>query len=84
MAPGAGTGAVSINILGAATGAYWDASLVLHGFERDAFGNFISINAPHAGKGANQGTRPSTNNAWGAVTGWYIDGKGVNHGFVWE
>jgi hypothetical protein len=61
-APGAtfGTAALSINSAGATTGKYIDANSVLHGFERDADGRFSPpIDAPDAGMGQFQGTRPS-------------------------
>ena len=82
--PGAGTAAFSINIAGATAGAYWDASLVAHGFERGPFGRFANFEFRRAGTSAGQGTRPSMNNSWGSVAGWYIDGNNVNHGFVWQ
>jgi len=56
---------------------------VMHGFERFRDGSFASFDAPGAGTGVWQGTRPSTNNLEGAVAGWYVDEKSVNHGFVW-
>jgi hypothetical protein len=55
----------------------------MHGFSREAFGNYATFDAPGAGTSAGQGTRPSTNNLSGAVTGWWVDGNGLNHGFVW-
>jgi hypothetical protein len=86
-----GVNAYSINLVGEVTGIYFDASGVQHGFERDANGNFTNFDAPGAGTapfnpntGQYQGTRPSTNNAWGEVTGWYIDANYVSHGFVWQ
>jgi hypothetical protein len=33
---------------------------------------------------ANQGTRPSTNNAAGEVVGWYLDAQFMPHGFIWQ
>ena len=46
-------------------------------------GTIAKFDAPNAGTGPGQGTRPSTNNLEGTVTGWYIDSKGLNHGFLW-
>jgi hypothetical protein len=67
------------------------APTVQHGFERGANRNFTNFDAPGAGTapvnpntGQYQGTRPSTNNAWGEVTGWYIDANYGSHGFVWQ
>lgn len=72
----------SINPFGAIAGEYVDVNNMQHGFER--WGNHTAtFDAPGAGTGAFQGTRPSTNNADGAVVGWWIDPNGLNHGFVW-
>jgi hypothetical protein len=46
-------------------------------------GDYATFDAPGGGKGASQGTRPSTNNLEGAVTGWFIDAQNLYHGFVW-
>src|ERR1035438_3250516 len=43
-----------------------------------------TFDAPDAGRGAGQGTRPSTNNGKAAVAGWYVDANSLNHGFVWN
>jgi hypothetical protein len=82
-----GTEPVSINKAGATTGVSVDANIVYHGFERDADGHFTHFDAPDAGTGNQQGTRPSTNNSSGEVTGWYVNGTPgtyVYHGFVWQ
>jgi hypothetical protein len=86
-----GVNVYSINIAGEVTGIYFDASGVQHGFERGVDGAFTNFDAPGAGTapfnpntGQFQGTRPSTNNAWGEVTGWYVDANYVDHGFVWQ
>lgn len=72
----------SINLFGAVAGEYVDSNNMQHGFER--WGNYTAtFDAPGAGTGAFQGTRPSTNNADGAVAGWWVDPNGSNHGFVW-
>jgi hypothetical protein len=65
------------------TGEFLDASYASHGFARLPNGNFTTFDAPGAGAGANQGTRPSTSNMEGAVAGWWVDGNNLNHGFVW-
>ena len=78
-----GTAAFSINLGGATTGQYFDASNNAHGFERFPDGQFANFDAPDAAPGSTAGTRPSTNNAEGEVAGWYIDAGGLNHGFLW-
>jgi hypothetical protein len=78
-----GTASFSINLLGATTGEFFDANSVMHGFSRSRGGTFATFAAPHAGTGAGQGTRPSTNNLEGDVAGWVVDGAGLLHGFVW-
>jgi hypothetical protein len=85
-----GTTPFSINVLGMSTGSYFDENNVMHGFTRMPNGDFVYFDAPDAGRspspyqGPSQGTRVSTNNAWGAVTGWYVDTGNLSHGFVWE
>jgi len=83
--PGQGTVGYSLNSGDAVAGAYFDANFAYQGFERFPCekGNVVEFHAPHAGGGANQGTRASANNAWGTVAGWYIDQNNLNHGFVW-
>jgi hypothetical protein len=83
-APGEGTAAFAVNLLGAVTGEFNDENTVMHGFECFRDGSFANFDVPSAGTGAWQGTRPSTNNFKGEVAGWYVDNNGVNHGFVWE
>jgi hypothetical protein len=56
----------------------------MHGFSRSAQGDLAPFDAPHAGTGAGQGTRPSTNNAAGAVAGWVVDANSLYHGFLWQ
>jgi hypothetical protein len=85
-----GTEPVSINNAGETTGVSVvsvGGNFVYHGFEREADGHFTHFDAPDAGTGNQQGTRPSTNNSSGEVTGWYINGTPgtyVYHGFVWQ
>jgi hypothetical protein len=83
-ASGLGTARFSINLLGAVTGEFFDSNNAMHGFSRSTGGAFTTFDAPHAGAGAFQGTRPSTNNLEGSVTGWYIDANNLYHGFVWQ
>ena len=79
-----GTGGSSINAAGDITGAYADASALLHGFVRAANGTISTFSAPGAGKGPGivQGTGGISINTAGAVTGVYTDASGVFHGFV--
>lgn len=42
----------------------------------------IKFDAPHAGKGAGQGTLALDINPRGTITGWYVDANNVNHGFL--
>jgi hypothetical protein len=74
----------SINLLGTVTGEFLDSSSAMHGFSRSPFGGFVTFDAPGAGTGAGQGTRPSTNNLEGVVVGWYVDANSLNHGFLWR
>jgi hypothetical protein len=46
-------------------------------------GAFTKFDAPDAGTGPGQGTRPESINQAGAIAGYYIDGSNLNHGFVW-
>ncbi len=79
-----GTTAYSINLLDTATGVYADANIEFHGYSRSAFGTFTFFDAPDAGPGAFQGTRPSTNNLEGEIAGWVTTASGGNRGFVWQ
>jgi hypothetical protein len=80
---GTGTVAFAISLVGATTGIFIDAKSVDHGFLRSPGGEVVRFDAPDAGKDAQQGTRPSTNNFDGEVAGWYIDSGNVTHSFVW-
>ena len=77
-----GTFPANINLLGAITGDYLDASEVSHGFLRSPDGTFTTFDAPGAGTSAFQGTVPTANNLLGATTGYYIDASNVYHGFL--
>ena len=72
----------AINPAGAITGAFIDASGVLHGFLRAPDGTFTTFDAPGAGTGPGQGTVALSNNPAGAITGYYTDGNNVSHGFL--
>jgi hypothetical protein len=79
-----GTSAASINLWGAITGNYTNASAVYHGFVRAAGGGITTFDAPppDAGAVAGSGTLPYANNLAGQVTGYTVDDNGVFHGFV--
>ena len=92
-APGAGTAAGSglgtfpknINAGGAVIGNYTDANNVSHGFLRSPVGGeFITFDAPGAGKtaGSGLGTFPESISDAGAITGHYTDANNVSHGFL--
>lgn len=81
---GYGTIAGSINQAGTIAGYYGDSNFTAHGFVRTSDGKFATFEAPGAGAGQFQGTRPTTNNGEKAVTGWHIDASSRNHGFVWN
>jgi len=84
LPPGTGTVAFAISLVGATTGIFVDANSVEHGFLRSPGAAVVRFDAPDAGKSAQQGTRPSTNNFDGEVAGWYIDSGNVAHSFVWK
>jgi len=80
---GQGTFPESISEAGAITGRYVDSNNVSHGFLRNPAGDqFITFDAPGAGKTAGQGTFPDSINRAGAITGHYIDSSNVIHGFL--
>jgi hypothetical protein len=64
------------------TGNYVDANLVDHGFIGFANGDTKTFDAPNAGTGNFQGTRPTTINGFGQVVGWVLDSNNVAHGFI--
>jgi len=79
-----GTTAASINLWGAITGDYTDASAVYHGFVRAADGGITTFDAPPPDAGAvgGSGTVPDANNLAGQITGYTVDEYGVYHGFL--
>jgi uncharacterized membrane protein len=79
-----GTTPASLNLFGAITGYYEDGNNVYHGFVRDPFGHYTTIDAPGAGTapGSFSGTFAESNNDLGVVAGYYQDGNSVYHGFV--
>jgi len=81
---GQGTFPRSISDAGAITGHYIDSNNVNHGFLRSPRGEFITFDAPGAGKtaGSGQGTFPRSINDAGAIPGHYVDSNNVNHGFL--
>ncbi len=76
------TNPTAINDAGVITGSYLDAQNVYHGFVRTLRGNFISFDAPGAGKGEGQGTQAYSINLRGFITGGVFDANNVEHGFV--
>jgi len=79
---GQGTSAWAINLAGAVTGWYTDASNVNHGFVRAPDGGITKFDAPGAGTAAGQGTTGGDINSWGVIAGSYIDSNNVTHGFL--
>jgi len=79
-----GTTAASINLWGAITGDYTDASAVYHGFLRAADGGITTFDAPPPDAGAvgGSGTLPDANNLAGQITGYTVDEYGVYHGLL--
>ena len=73
---------LGLNLEGAVTGTYFDASGALHGYVRAANGTITEFNVTGAGTGSGQGTDSSSINDLGVITGNYIDSNGVNHGYV--
>jgi hypothetical protein len=80
-APGAahGTFPTSINLAGAITGYFVDASQVSHGFLRTADGAITPFDVPF---GNVYGANPASISLTGAITGSYNDSNGIGHGFV--
>jgi len=67
----------SINPSGEATGGYFDANGLEHGFVRDSRGAITTFDPP----GAVNGTVPLSINAVGEVTGYYFDANFLFRGF---
>jgi hypothetical protein len=81
-APFFGTQPDAINPAGVITGYYFDASVVGHGFLRDAGGTITTFDVPGAGTGNFQGTFALSINPAGAIAGQYKDAGNVYHGFL--
>jgi hypothetical protein len=62
-----------------ASGFYYDANFVAHGFVRASNGTFATFDAPH---GSPIGIVPVSINPAGTITGYYADANFVGHGFV--
>jgi hypothetical protein len=77
-----GTTPMSINPRGEITGWYYDASYVVHGFERGADGTITTFEAPGASTVSFLGTYAQSINPSGEITGYYYDASFVAHGFV--
>jgi hypothetical protein len=67
-----------LNLWGAITGYYSDASGIVHGFLREPDGNITTFDAP----GAVPLTIGASINLEGAITGYFLDSSNVAHGFV--
>jgi uncharacterized membrane protein len=70
---------LAINASGEIIGYYTDAGGLNHGFLLSG-GQYTTLDDPHAGTGAGQGTFPEGITASGVIVGQYIDANGV-HGF---
>jgi len=70
----------SLNVEGDATGGYFDANGLPHGFVRDRHGAITTFDAP----GAVNGTIPFSISALGEITGFFYDAKFFGHGFIRE
>jgi hypothetical protein len=82
-----GSIADGINDSGAIIGEFLDASLVNHGYLRNA-GTFVVLDDPNAAQlpisFTNLGTVPRRINPSGTVAGLYSDSAGVRHAFIWQ
>jgi hypothetical protein len=67
----------SINLWGAITGYYSDASNVNHGFLRQLDGTLTTFDPP-----GSKGTFASSINLWGTITGYCSDASNAFHGFL--
>ena len=67
---------------GQSQGRYADAGGAIHAILRYPNGAIITFDAPGAGTGPRQGTRPFSINPAGATAGYYNDASGVFHGFL--
>ena len=80
--PGAtATFTVGVNDAGVVVGWYTDSHGTNHGFI-DQGGVFTTVNDPHAGTAAGQGTVPVGITNSGVIAGSYIDAGNVSHGFI--
>jgi hypothetical protein len=59
-------------------------NIVDHGFIGFADGDIKTFDAPNAGTGNFQGTRPTTINDSGQVVGWVLDSNSVAQGFIFS
>jgi len=73
----------SINLEGAVTGYYYDASNSVHGFVRYPDGHIKEFDAPGASPAPlNGGTLGYSINQEGTIAGFSVDANGVGHGFL--
>jgi hypothetical protein len=79
--PGQGTIVEDINADGVATGNYFDADDMSHGFVRNKDGTITEFDAPGDGP---QGTTPFSINRAGVVSGYMFDESDGAHGVIGE
>jgi hypothetical protein len=75
---------LAINRAGLIAGTQNDGYSINHGYLRLRNGTILTLDAPGAGLGFNQGTVAFAINTGGQVTGWYLDSNNVYHGFLWN
>lgn len=75
---------LAINPAGLIAGYENDGYDLNHGYLRLTNGTIITLDAPGAGFGFNQGTLAVDVNKAGQVIGWYVDSNNVSHGFLWK
>jgi hypothetical protein len=89
-APGQGTVAFGVNLLGTVVGFTRDTNSARHGFLRTPSGSFVTFDDPAAGTcsencgaiGDAQGTRGYSINLFGEVAGFFTDNNAFCHGFI--
>ena len=77
-----GTAAFTLNSSDQVTAISVDAGGGYHGFIGFANGYTVTFDAPKAGTGFTEGTRPTTINDFGQLVGWVLDSSNVAHGFI--
>lgn len=77
-----GLSVAGIAAAGQVAGAYTDTDFARHGFFRTAKGKVLTIDAPDAGRGFQQGTDVLAINDKGWVAGSYTDANDVAHAYL--